>query len=249
MNGVPVRAVSRPLGRSSAGITLTDAHPWDRDVEVAAEGIGPAQQQDAVVGVHRAAGVSGWIASSLPAIDTGENMRPYREWLPATSLDATLSLGGSFATGNVEDHHLTPYDLGCGFIGRTSLEAISPERKKKKVSLVWNDEDVVDIHASGLSKGERYKHLEMPSTNYATSHLDRVTLDGKTVGVSFYPVYSEFDRSWISLGAIPADLAVDCHELTVVWGEPNGGSKKITVERHVQKDVRVTVDTSPVKRD
>ena len=200
--------------------------------------------------------VSGWIASPLPAIYTSENMSPYREWLPATSLDANLSLGGSLATGNVEDHYFTPYDLGYGFmirfdhdfVGRTSLEAMSPESRKKKVRLVWNDEDVVDIYASGLSKGERYKHLDMPATSYATAQTDRVTLDGKTVGASFYPVYSEFDRSWISLGAIPVDLAVDGQELTVVWGEPNGGSKKITVEPHVQKDVRVRVDTHPVKR-
>ena len=88
-----------------------------------------------------------------------------------------LSLGGSLATGNVEDHYFTPYDLGYGFmirfdhdfVGRTSLEAMSPESRKKKVRLVWNDEDVVDIYASGLSKGERYKHLDMPATSYATA--------------------------------------------------------------------------------
>jgi hypothetical protein len=45
------------------------------------------------------------------------------------------------------------------------------------------------------------------------------------------------------------DVAVDGKELTVTRGEPDGGSRKIKVERHTQKSVRVTVDTRPVKRD
>jgi len=57
---------------------------------------------------------SGWIPSPLPAIYTGEKMRPYREWLPATSFEAVCSIGGSFQSENVEDYYLTPWDLaGC----------------------------------------------------------------------------------------------------------------------------------------
>src|ERR1051325_3274426 len=41
---------------------------------------------------------SGWIPSPLPAVYTGEKMKPYREWLPATSYEATGSIGGSFAS-------------------------------------------------------------------------------------------------------------------------------------------------------
>jgi len=33
-------------------------------------------------------------------------------------------------------------------------------------------------------------------------------------------------------------------EVTVVWGEPNGGTKKPSVERHVQTNVRATVSYS-----
>ena len=72
---------------------------------------------------------SGWIPSPLPAVYSGELMKPYREWLKGTSYEATASLGGSFVSKNIESYYLTPYDLGYGsflrfdhdFIGRAAL--------------------------------------------------------------------------------------------------------------------------------
>ncbi len=201
--------------------------------------------------------VSGWIGSVLPAIYTGDDMRAYREWLPEASFEAKHSIGGSLATGHVEDFYRTPYDLGYGFmvkfdhdfVGRDALEKLEPEQKLKKVRLVWNAEDVVSIYASAFGPGDRHKKIELPTGNYSTSPSDRVQLDGQDVGVSYYPVYSEADRSCISLASIRPELAKDGQELTLIWGEPDGGSGKPTVERHVQKIVRVTVDPKPVKRD
>lgn len=202
------------------------------------------------------AAVSGWVGSILPAIFTGEKMRPYREWLPASGAEGRQAIGGSLATGHVEDFYRTPYDLGYGFmikfdhdfIGRDALEAMAPERKRKKVRLIWNQEDVVDIYASAFSDGDRYKKIELPVGNYTVAPSDRVILGDKLVGVSYYPAYSEADRACISLASIQSDLAIDGQELTLIWGEPNGGSGKPTVERHVQKIVRVVVDPKPIKR-
>lgn len=201
--------------------------------------------------------VSGWLGGVVPAIYTGEGMKSYRQWLPATAPEAVGSLGGSFVTGNIEDCYMTPYDLGYGFmvkfdhdfIGRQALEKLVQKPKRRKVRLAWNDEDVAAIMTSVLSDGNRYKYLNSPSSNYSTFSQDEVLLDGGRVGVSIYPVYSAILHGWISLGVVNQDVAVDGKELTVTWGEPNGGSRKITVERHIQKSVRVTVDTKPVKRD
>lgn len=201
--------------------------------------------------------VSGWTGSRLPAIYTGEKMRAYREWLPAESMEGNQSVGGSLVTGRIEDHYRTPYDLGYGFMIKFDHDFIAAPRwrrcragqKMKKVRLVWNPEDVLDIFRSGLGDGPRYKHLEMPLANYATALSDRLLLDGADVGVSYAPVYSEIDRAWISLGAVAPEQAVEGQELTLVWGEPDGGSGKGTVERHVQKEVRVSVDPKPIKRD
>ena len=183
-------------------------------------------------------------------------MRSYREWLPAASPEGRQAIGGSLATGNVEDFYRTPYDLGYGFmikfdhdfIGRDALEAMTPEKSRKKVRLLWNQEDVVDIYASAFRDGDRYKKIELPVGNYSVAPSDRVMLGDETVGVSYYPAYSEADRTCISLASIRSDLAIEGQELTLIWGEPNGGSGKPTVERHVQKSVRVVVDPNPIKR-
>lgn len=199
---------------------------------------------------------SGWAGSVLPAIYTGDRMKAYREWLPAAGFEGAISIGGSHATGNIEDHYQTPYELGYGFmvrfdhdfIGRKALETFAERKKRKKVRLVWDAEDTAAIYASALSGGERYKFMEIPCANYCTSPQD-IVLDGDAqAGVSYYPVYSVNAGGWFSLAAIDEDLATEGRSLTVVWGEPDGGSRKPAVERHVQKHVRVTVDTKPVKR-
>ena len=88
---------------------------------------------------------SGWIPSPLPAIYTGEKMKPYRQWLTEKSYEATASLGGSFNSENIADYYLTPYDLGYGpfvkfdhdFVGRAALEKIaeSPQTQESDARL------------------------------------------------------------------------------------------------------------------
>ena len=86
---------------------------------------------------------SGWIPSPLPAIYTGEELRGYREWLPAAGYEATNALAGSFVSDDIEDYYLNPYELGYGrhvkfdhdFIGREALEQIDPETQRQKVTL------------------------------------------------------------------------------------------------------------------
>ena len=83
---------------------------------------------------------SGWIPSPLPAIYSGEELRAYREWLPATSYEAWNALAGSFVSDAIEDYYLNPYELGYGhmvkfdhdFIGREALEALDPERQRRR---------------------------------------------------------------------------------------------------------------------
>ena len=99
---------------------------------------------------------SGWIPSPLPAVYTGDKMKAYRQWLPATSYEGTGSLGGSYVSKNIEDYYVTPYEMGYGpfvkfdhdFIGREALEKISKEPQRKKVTFAWNAEDVAKIQAS-----------------------------------------------------------------------------------------------------
>ncbi len=197
---------------------------------------------------------SGWIPSELPAIYSGDKMKPYREWLPADGFEASASLGGSMVSDNVEDYYLTPYDLGYGhivnfdhdFIGRDALLEKKDQPHRHKVTLSWNNDDVIRIFASLFNEGDRYKFMDIPASHYATYPYDMVTKNGNNVGISCYPVYTSNFRRWISLAMVDETVAAPGTEVTIVWGEPDGGSNKPVVERHIQTEVKATVGVCPI---
>jgi len=51
-------------------------------------------------------------------------------------------------------------------------------------------------------------------------------------------------RQMLSLGVVDPDVKLG-DQLTLVWGEENGGTKKTTVERHKQAEIRVKVAPVP----
>jgi len=201
---------------------------------------------------------SGWIPSPLPAVYTGERMKPYRDWLPANGYEGTCSIGGSYVGKRVEDYYLTPYELGYGpfikfdhdFIGREALERLAPQRaaSRKKVTFEWNGEDLARICDSLYdSAHDPCKFFDLPIANYASSSYDRVEKDGKVVGVSMFTGYSHNERCGLSLGVVDADVEIG-EQLTLVWGEEDGGTCKPTVEKHRQTSVRVKVGPTPFSR-
>ena len=95
---------------------------------------------------------------------------------------------------------------------------------------------------------ENYKYIDLPLANYASSTYDKVMKNGKTVGLSMFTGYSYNERSMLSLGVVDADVQIG-DVLTLVWGEENGGTKKTTVERHKQTEIRVKVSPVPYSRD
>ena len=197
---------------------------------------------------------SGWIPSPLPAIYVGDEMKGYRQWLSAKSYEATASLGGSFYSGNIADYYLTPYDLGYGpfvkfdhdFIGREALEKMAANPKRKKVTLVWNGDDIARVLGSLFhAGGDIAKYIDLPLANYSTLPYDKVLKSGKTVGVSTYTGYTYNERAMISLGVIDIEHSDPGAEVALVWGEEGRGSSKPTVERHVQAEIRATVASVP----
>jgi len=197
---------------------------------------------------------SGWIPSPLPAVYTGESLKKYRQWLPAASYEASGAIGGSFVSDNIEDYYLSPYELGYGpfvkfdhdFIGRDALEKMDKGAQRKKVTLAWNGEDTAKIFASMFTPGaETYKYFDLPLANYASSNYDKVVdAGGRTVGLSMFTGYSYNERSALSLATVDPEIEVGT-EVTVVWGEPDGGTKKTTVERHKQLKIRAIVSPVP----
>ncbi len=200
---------------------------------------------------------SGWIPSPLPAIYTGEQQRKYREWLPANGYEGAGSIGGSFVSDKIEDYYVTPYELGYGpfvkfdhdFIGREALEKMAGKPHRKKVTFAWNGDDLAKIYASlFVPGGEPYKFFDLPIANYASASYDAVKMGGKVVGFSMFGGYSYNERTGLSLGVVDPNINVG-DVITLVWGEEGGGTKKPTVERHKQLEVRVKVSPVPYSRE
>jgi glycine cleavage system aminomethyltransferase T len=196
---------------------------------------------------------SGWIPSPLPAVYTGSAMKAYREWLPATGYEGSASIGGSFYSENIEDYYFTPWDMGYGafikfdhdFIGRAALEKMSNSRHRKKVTLALDNEDVTRVIGSTFQKHNRAKFIDWPSAVYSMHPFDRVIVDGKTVGVSTWIGYSANEGKMLTLAVLDADHAEPGAEVIFVWGEPDGGTAKPTVERHMQTHMRAVVSPVP----
>jgi len=200
---------------------------------------------------------SGWIPSPLPAIYTGEKLKPYREWLPASGYEGAGAIGGSFVSSNIEDYYVTPYELGYGsfvkfdheFHGREALQAIDRTIQRRKVTLAWNAEDMANVVKSWFQPGvEPYKYFDLPIANYASSNYDQITdRRGKTVGLSMFSGFSWNERAFLSLGTIDPEVQIG-DEVTIMWGEPDGGTRKPTVERHRQVGIRAIVSPVPYSR-
>jgi len=198
---------------------------------------------------------SGWIPSPLPAVYTGDDMKAYRQWLKPTSYESMASLGGSFYSNDIRDYYLTPWDLGYGslvkfdhdFIGRAALEKMAASPQRKKVTFVWDGEDLARAVGSLFQggAGNLPKYVDLPLANYATLPFDKVVKDGQTVGLSTYTAYTYNERAMLSLGCINQEFSEPGTQVTVVWGEEGGGSSKPTVERHSQVMVRATVAPAP----
>jgi glycine cleavage system aminomethyltransferase T len=259
VGGVRVRALNHGMARMP-GLEL----------------VGPAEERDRVIDALLAAGdrhalkrggaraystvaiESGWIPSPTPAIYSGEATKPYREWLSADGWEASLSLGGSFVSSEIEDYYETPWDLGYGrlvkfdhdFTGRDALERLAGAPHRRKVWLRWDRDAVLGVFASMLGSGLPAKYMDLPAAHYATLPLDSVLAGGELVGLSTYPVYTVNAGDWFSLAMVDEARAEDGAEMTIVWGEPGGGSAKPVVERHRQVEIPAVLSTaSPARRD
>jgi vanillate/3-O-methylgallate O-demethylase len=261
LGGVPVRA----LGHTMAGVPGSESvglEIWGPIEEAATclDALLTAGEEFGLVrggalAYYTGAVESGYMAQATPAVYTGDEMRPYREWLSGNGYEGTLSIGGSYRSDDIEDYYASPWDFGYGhlvkfdheFIGREALVKLNDEPHRRKCWLRWNDDDVTRLYASNLFGGaQRAKYLETPLARYARVMCDSVMLGDQRVGFSTLTAYTVNMGAWCSIAMLDEESAVDGQEVTIVWGEENGGTPKLTVERHVQTSVRATVSTSPL---
>lgn len=188
------------------------------------------------------------VTDYLPAI-FGEDMKEYlaefRSAMPAFA--STFNVAGSFEGADISDWYRNPIELGWGkritldhdFIGREALEAELAAPKRTIRTLVWNAEDVADVHASLFRDGTPYDFMEMPRDQRGFMYADKVLRNGELVGVTTSRGYSFSFRKMLSLCTIDMEHSEPGTEVTVVWGNPG----------HPQKHIRATVAPAPYKQD
>lgn len=205
---------------------------------------------------HTNALESGWLPRPLPAIYTGERMKPYREWLGENAYETTAPLGGSFYSDDIEDYYFTPFELDYGrligfdhdFVGRGGLERMIADgrsERRRKVTFVWNGDDMAAAVGSMFHEGPGAKFFNLPMSLYDTFHADRVEANGRIVGISTWTGYTANERAMLSLGTIDAEFAAPGTEVTVVWGEDRLSSK-VQCEEHVPFPIRAAVMPAPL---
>ncbi|WP_409047359.1 aminomethyl transferase family protein [Microbacterium sp. HA-8] len=191
---------------------------------------------------------SGWVPTPFPAI-FGDDFAEYREWLPAVRAG---SVAGSFFSDDIRDYYMTPYDLGLGrsvrfdhdFHGRAALERHAADQKRRKVTLLWNAEDVAAVVRSQVEPGVPAKFLDFPKARYGLFQMDEVRHHDRPAGISTDAGYVSYDQLYMSLATLDVDIA-DGAEVEVVWGE-DPISRKDSVDRtHRQVRIRATVAPAP----
>ena len=200
---------------------------------------------------------SGWWGCLFPGFYQGDETHGFRDWLPALSYDGLASLGGSFVSDRIEDYQFTPWDLDYGrlirfdhdFVGREALEQMADGPHRRKVSLVVDPEDATRVYRSQMGDGPKYKAMEVPSSHYAAYPFDAVLDDqDNVVGVSGYLNFISPDRAWVSLACVDERVAAEGTRLRILWGEPDGGSDRPTVEPHDQTYLGATVTGWPFSK-
>ena len=191
---------------------------------------------------------SGWVPTPFPAV-FDDDLAEYREWLPAARIG---SVAGSLTSDDVHDFYLTPYDIGLGrsvrfdhdFHGRAALERHAEAPPRRKVTLLWNAEDVADVVRSQLEPGTPAKFLDFPKARYGLYQMDEVLQGGERVGISTDAGYIAYDQLYMSLATLDVGIE-DGSVVEIVWGESPVSAKDSVDQDHRQVRIRATVAPAP----
>jgi glycine cleavage system aminomethyltransferase T len=195
---------------------------------------------------------SGWLALPLPAVHEHDELRGYRRWLDARTIEAG-SVGGSFVADEVTDYYLRPGEVGYGrlvdldheFIGRDAI-AVRDEPTRTKVTLDWDRTDVTAAFGTLFEDDTPARYLDLPTVWYSTFPYDTVSCDGADIGVSKSCGYLYNERAILSLAVLDDEFADPGTEVTVTWGQPDQ-SPLSAVESHVQTEIQATVRPAPYR--
>jgi glycine cleavage system aminomethyltransferase T len=131
------------------------------------------------------------------------------------------------------------------FPGKSVLEKLVKNPKRKSVTLVWNPEDILSVNRSMYeTDAEPYRNIDIPAElafgaggRGPTIFQDDVLNEkGEIIGYSSGREYTLFSRNMISLGTLDVDYIQTGTTVFVLWGEPGKRQTKI----------RATVEPFPI---
>jgi glycine cleavage system aminomethyltransferase T len=160
-------------------------------------------------------------------------------------------LGSSAAAGDIRKYYRNPIELNWDvsvtfdhdFPGKTVLQALKANPKRRTVTLKWNAEDVVELLASYYqSDAQPYKWVNYPVHIYKEFGLEQDDVydkSGNIIGYSASATYTLYSRSMLSLGTVDVDYTKIGTEVEVLWGNPGQPQKRIraTVEKYPYLDL------------
>ncbi|WP_405926667.1 aminomethyl transferase family protein [Streptomyces sp. NBC_00035] len=182
---------------------------------------------------------SGWIPSPVPGIYTDPDLLDYRKHIALYGVEGQRPLGGSFFSENIEDYYCSPYELGYGkmisfnhdFIGRDALQKAKDNVARKKVTLMFNTDDV--RRALGDDPGFVLSYSR-----------NRVESGSALVGVTCQTASLDPVGTILSLTLIDKEYAEPGTEVSIVWGEHPGPGTAPDADLGFPR-IRATVQPAP----
>jgi vanillate/3-O-methylgallate O-demethylase len=184
----------------------------------------------------------------IPAIfgaDMAEYLDVFLSSMPSFAQPAYIA--GSYPGREISEYYRSPIELGWArtvsldhdFLGRDALAAEKAAPRRVLRTLEWGGGDVADVYASLFREGPNYTYMEMPRDQRGFMWADRVTRDGRDIGVTTSRGYSYYYRRMLSLATIDAGQAEVGGTAEIVWGNP-GDPEKI---------IRARIAPAPYKPD
>jgi glycine cleavage system aminomethyltransferase T len=151
-------------------------------------------------------------------------------------------LQGSFFSPRIEDYYCSPYELGYGrsisfnhdFIGRAALEKAKSQPLRKKVTLLFDRDDVHRV----LGQTDGYVHHYW---------RNRVEVAGRLVGITFQTDYLDPVGAVMALTLVDDEHAAPGTEVDVVWGQHPGDDTPPDADLGFPR-LRATVHPAPFDR-
>jgi len=181
---------------------------------------------------------SGWIPTPTPGIYSDPELEDYRKFVSLFSYEGQKPMHGSFYSDDIADYYVSPYELGYGrsiafnhdFIGREALEKAKDSYRRKRVTLVYNADDVKKV------MGDPGYLLRYPR--------DRVEIDGELVGLAMYTANFPAHGTLLSLALVDKHHAEPGTEVMIAWGEHPGAGAPADAHKAFPR-IRATVQPSP----